>query len=178
MTNDIESILLSEQQLQSKVAELAQRITEDYRDKDPLFIGVLKGSFVFMADLIRHVSIPCEMDFMSLSSYGNKSETTGAVRIVQDLNRDIEGRHIIIIEDILDSGLTLNYLVGYLSGRNPASIRLCALLDKPSRRRAPIQADYVGFEIPDTFVVGYGLDFAERYRNLPYIGILKPAVYA
>ncbi len=178
MTNDIESILLSEQQLQSKVAELAQRITEDYRDKDPLFIGVLKGSFVFMADLIRHVSIPCEMDFMSLSSYGNKSETTGAVRIVQDLNRDIEGRHIIIIEDILDSGLTLNYLVGYLSGRNPASIRLCALLDKPSRRRAPIQADYVGFEIPDAFVVGYGLDFAERYRNLPYIGILKPAVYA
>ena len=178
MRNDIQSIFFSEEQIQSRVAEIGRAISRDFAGKTPLFVGVLKGSFIFMADLMRHVDIDCTMDFMAVSSYGNKSVTTGAVKINKDLNADIEGRHVIMVEDILDSGLTLNYLSNYLSGRNPASITLVTLLDKPSRRQAPVQADYVGFEIPDAFVVGYGLDYAEKYRNLPYIGILKPELYA
>lgn len=177
MEKDIESILFTQEQIAGKIKELAGAITEDYRGKNPLFVGVLKGSFVFMADLMREIPIPCEMDFMAVSSYGSKSETTGAVKILSDLTRDIENRHVIIVEDILDSGLTLSYLVNYLNVRKPASVRLCTLLDKPDRRRVPITADYIGFKIPDSFVVGYGLDFAEKYRNLPYIGILKPSVY-
>lgn len=178
MKNDIQSILFSQEKIQERVTEIGKAITRDFAGKEPLFVGVLKGSFMFMADLMRHVDISCSMDFMAVSSYGNKSVTTGAVKINKDLNSDIEGRHIIMVEDILDSGLTLNYLTNYLSGRNPASMTLITLLDKPSRRQAPVQADYVGFEIPDAFVVGYGLDYAEKYRNLPFIGILKPEVYA
>jgi hypoxanthine phosphoribosyltransferase len=177
MIKDLEEILLTAGQIEDKVSEIAARITNDYAGKNPIFIGVLKGSFVFMADLIRKIDLYCDIDFMAVSSYGNKSETTGAVKITKDLERDIENRDVIIVEDILDSGLTLNYLMGYLKSRNPSSIRLCTLLDKPARRKVPIIPDYTGFEIPDAFVVGYGLDFAERYRNLPYIGVLKPVIY-
>ena len=178
MRNDIQSILFTSEQIAERVSQLGESLSKDFKGKSPLFVGVLKGSFVFMSDLIRCVGIPCSMDFMAVSSYGNKSKTTGAVKIHMDLNQDIENRHVILIEDILDSGLTLSYLVNYLNGRNPASTTIVALLDKPARRQSPVSADYVGFEIPDAFVVGYGLDFAEKYRNLPYIGILKPEVYA
>lgn len=178
MRNDIQSIFFTEAQIEERVSELGAEISRDFAGREPILIGVLKGSFIFMADLIRHVDISCAVDFMAVSSYGNKSATTGAVKINKDLSADIENRHVIVVEDILDSGLTLNYLTNYLTSRNPASITLVALLDKPSRRQAPISADYVGFEIPDAFVVGYGLDFAEKYRNLPYIGILKPELYS
>ena len=177
MQNDIESVLYSEEQLQTRVRELGEAISRDFAGKEPLFVGVLKGSFIFMADLMRYVDLKCSVDFMAVSSYGNKSVTTGAVKINKDLSADIEGRDVIMVEDILDSGLTLNYLKQYLSVRKPASISLVTLLDKPARRKAPVQADYAGFEVPDAFVVGYGLDYAEKYRNLPYIGILRPAVY-
>ena len=178
MQNDIEYVLLEKSKIDLRVSEIGKSISEDFAGKNPLFIGVLKGSFIFMADLIRNVTIPCSMEFMAVSSYGSKSLTTGAVKIYLDLNVDVENRHLIIVEDILDSGLTLNYLVNYLSNRNPASITLTTLLDKPSRRQVPIHVNYTGFEIPDAFVVGYGLDYAERYRNLPYIGVLKPEVYS
>ena len=145
--------------------------------KNPLFVGVLKGCFVFMADLMRHVDLPCSIDFMAVSSYGSGTKTTGAVKIIKDLNQDIEGRDIILVEDILDSGVTLHYLTEYLSVRKPSTITIATLMDKPSRRKAPVYARYSGFEIPDAFVVGYGLDYDERYRNLPYIGILKESVY-
>ena len=177
MQKDIECVLYEEEAIKAKVLELGQAISRDYRDKDPVLIAVLKGSFMFMADLIRAIDVPCHIEFMGLSSYGSKSETTGAVRITQDLNTDIEGRHVIVVEDILDSGLTLNYLLGYLKNRHPASVEVCTLLDKPERRRVEIKCRYTGFQIPDAFVVGYGLDFAERYRNLPYVGVLKPSVY-
>lgn len=177
MEKDIESILITEHRLKEKVREIAEKINEDYKGRQPIFIGVLKGSFVFMSDLIREINLYCDIDFMAVSSYGNKSVTTGAVKIYKDLEKDIENRDVIIVEDILDSGLTLNYLMGYLKSRNPSSLRLCALLDKPARRMVPITADYTGFEIPDAFVVGYGLDYKELYRNLPYIGILKPEIY-
>ena len=177
MTHDIERILLSEEEIQNKVAEIGARISVDYAGKNPMFVGVLKGCFIFMADLMRNVSIPCSMDFMAVSSYSGVS-STGAVKINKDLSEDIGERHIILVEDILDSGVTLNYLKNYLMVRNPASIRIATLLDKPARRRAPIAADYSCFSVPDAFVVGYGLDYDERYRNLPYIGILKPEVYS
>lgn len=177
MTGDIESILLTEEQIEERISEMGADITKKYKDKNPIFVGVLKGCFVFMADLMRNVDIQCTMDFMAISSYGDGTTTTGAVKINKDLNQDIEGRHVIIVEDILDSGMTLSYLERYLSGRKPASITIVTLLDKPARRNADIKADYIGFEIPDAFVVGYGLDYAEKYRNLPYIGILKPEVY-
>jgi hypoxanthine phosphoribosyltransferase len=177
MRKDMDRILLSEEEIGKKVCQIADQITKDYTGKIPVFIGVLKGSFVFMADLMRKIDLYCDIDFMAVSSYGNKSETTGAVKITKDLERDIENRDVIIVEDILDSGLTLNYLMGYLKSRKPLSIRLCTLLDKPARRRVPIVPDYSGFEIPDAFVVGYGLDYGERYRNLPFIGVLKPEIY-
>lgn len=176
--DDIETVLLSEEQLQTRTAELGAMISKDFAGKEPLFVGVLKGCFVFMADLMRYVTIPCSMDFMAVSSYGNQTKTTGAVKINKDLNQDIEGRDIILVEDILDSGVTLQYLTEYLSVRKPASITIATLLDKPARRKAPIYATYAGFEVPDAFVVGYGLDFAEKYRNLPFIGVLKPEVYS
>jgi hypoxanthine phosphoribosyltransferase len=178
MLNDIDSVLLTEEQIQKRIAELGAEITRDFEGKDPLFVGVLKGCFMFMADLMRCVDLKCSVDFMSVSSYGNRSVTSGAVEITKDLSQDIENRHVIVVEDILDSGLTLNYLVNYLRVRKPASITLVTLLDKPARRRVPIKVDYSGFEIPDAFVVGYGLDYAERYRNLPFIGILKPEIYS
>lgn len=177
MRNDIERIFFSAEEIEETVKALGKKITEDYMDKNPLLIGVLKGSFVFMADLIKNIDTYCELDFMAVSSYGNGTTSTGAVKITKDLNEDIEGRHIIIIEDILDSGITLNYLKNYLSMRNPASISICTLLDKSARRQADIYADYVGFDCPDAFIVGYGLDYAEKYRNLPYIGVLKKEIY-
>lgn len=177
MREDIERILFSSEELQEKVKELGRDITRDYAGKYPICVGVLKGSFVFMADLMRRIDLPCQIEFMAVSSYGNRSETTGAVEIKKDLSMDIEGRHVIVIEDILDSGLTLSYLIHYLGNRNPASIEICTLLDKPARRKAPVNPRYLGFQIPDHFVVGYGLDFAERYRNLPYIGVLKKEIY-
>lgn len=177
MINDLEKVLITEQQLEEMVSDIAKKISEDYKDKEPVFIGILKGSFIFMADLIKKINVYCDIDFMAVSSYGNKSETTGAVKISKDLERDIENRDVIVVEDILDSGLTLNYLMGYLNSRKPSSVRLCTLLDKPARRKIPIKVDYTGFQIPDEFVVGYGLDYAERYRNLPYIGVLKPEIY-
>ena len=177
MREDILSILLSEEDIQKRVAELGAQISKDYEGKEPLFVGVLKGSFVFMADLVRHVTVQSSVDFMAVSSYGNKSVTTGAVKINNDLSQDIEHKDIIIVEDILDSGITLSYLMQYLQARNPASIRIATLLDKPARRCRDIKADYAGFEVPDAFVVGYGLDYAEKYRALPFIGVLKPEIY-
>ena len=178
MRNDIETILFTEEELRERVKELGAEITRDFADKgDLVFVGVLKGCFIFMADLMRSVDLKCSVDFMVVSSYGNGTSTTGAVRINKDLSRDIEGKNVIIVEDILDSGVTLNYLTKYLENRKPASITIATLMDKPERRRAEVNAKYVGFVIPDAFVVGYGLDYAEEYRNLPYVGILKPEVY-
>ena len=177
MTEDIECVLLSEKEIQLKVREIGAKISADYEGKNPIFVGVLKGCFIFMADLMRSVNIRCSMDFMAVSSYSGTS-STGAVKINKDLSQDILGRHLILVEDILDSGVTLNYLKQYLTVRKPASIRIATLLDKPARRKADIFADYSCFEVPDAFVVGYGLDYNETYRNLPYIGILKPEVYS
>ena len=178
MTNEIMKVLLTEEQIAKRVAEMGSELSKKFEGKQPLFIGVLKGSFIFMADLIRNIDLKCSMDFMAVSSYGSGTTTSGAVKINKDLNEDIEGRHIVIVEDILDSGVTLNYLCGYLNNRKPASITLVTLLDKPARRKSPIKADLVGFEVPDEFVVGYGLDYAENFRNLPFVGILKPEVYS
>lgn len=174
---DIERVLISAEELEAHVAEIGAQISRDFEGKDPIFIGVLKGCFIFMADLMRHVSIRCSMDFMAVSSYSGTT-STGAVKINKDLSEDIEGRHIIIVEDILDSGVTLNYLKNFLMVRRPASISIATLMDKPARRKADVYADYSCFEIPDAFVVGYGLDYNERYRNLPYIGVLKSEIYS
>ena len=176
MRDDIERVLITEEELHEKVAAMGAQISRDFRGKDPLFVCVLKGCFIFMADLLRCVDIRCAMDFMAVSSYSGV-KSTGAVKINKDLSEDIAGRHIIIVEDILDSGITLNYLKNFLMQRGPASISIATLMDKPARRKAPVFARYAGFEIPDAFVVGYGLDYDERYRNLPYIGILKREVY-
>ena len=175
--NDIERVFYSHEELQAKVKELGEAITRDYQGKSPIFVGVLKGCFVFMADLMRSVDLPCEIDFMAVSSYGKGTKSSGVVQINKDLSFDIAGRDVLIVEDILDSGVTLNYLKGYLENRNPASIKIVTLFDKPSRRKAPIYADYYGYEVPDEFIVGYGLDYAEKYRNLPYIGVLKHEIY-
>ena len=177
LENDIQSVLFSEEELKNRVAELAAMIEKDYAGKEIMLIGVLRGSFVFMADLCRAIDLPCTLDFMSVSSYGKGTTSNGQVQITKDLSEDISGRHVIVIEDILDSGNTLSYLLKMLHNRNPASIRLCTLLDKPDRRVKQVEVHYSGFTIPDAFVVGYGLDYAEKYRNLPYIGILKPEVY-
>ena len=176
MDKAIESILISAEEIEEKVSRMGRDISRDFEGKDPVFVGVLKGCFIFMADLMRHVSIDCSMDFMAVSSY-NGTNSTGAVKINKDLNGQIENRHLILVEDILDSGVTLNYLKNSLLVRKPASITIATLMDKPSRRKADIYADYSCFEVPDAFVVGYGLDYNERYRNLPYIGILKPEIY-
>ena len=175
--NDIQEVLFSEEQLKNRVREIAQQITADYQGKEIMLISVLRGSFVFMADLCRAIDIPCTLDFMAVSSYGKGTKSSGQVQITKDLSEDISDRHIIVVEDILDSGNTLSYLLKILENRHPASIRLCTLLDKPDRRVKPVEVHYSGFTIPDAFVVGYGLDYAEKYRNLPYIGILKPRVY-
>ena len=176
MLNDIERVLISREEIEREVSRIGRKISDDFRDKDPIFVGVLKGCFIFMADLMRTVKVNCSMDFMAVSSYQG-TNSTGAVKIIKDLSGIIEHKHIILVEDILDSGVTLNYIKNYLSVRNPASIRIATLLDKPARRKADIVADYSCFEVPDEFVVGYGLDYNEKYRNLPYIGILSPEVY-
>jgi hypoxanthine phosphoribosyltransferase len=177
MNNDIKEILLSEEEIQLKIAELGRVISEDYKDKNPLVICVLKGAAPFMADLIKRVSIFMEMDFMAVSSYGVSTVSSGEVRIIKDLDASVEGRHVLIVEDIIDSGLTLSYILDLLTRRKASSVKIITLLDKPHRRKVDLKPNYCGFLIPDEFVVGYGLDYAERYRNLPYIGILKPEVY-
>lgn len=177
MTDDIERVLLSEEELNAAVSKVAAQISKDFEGKNPLIVSVLKGSFVFMADLTRKITIPATIDFMALSSYSNKAKSSGEVRILKDLSVEIKNRHIIIVEDILDSGLTLNYTINMLKTREPASITLCTLLDKPQRRTVDIKPQYSCFSVCDEFVVGYGLDYNEYYRNLPYIGVLKPSVY-
>ena len=177
MENDIERVLLSEEELRTRVRELGEQITADYEGKCPVIVSILRGSYIFMADLTRSIRVPCTVDFMAISSYGKGTASSGQIRILKDLTESVEGKDVLVVEDILDSGNTLSHLVELLECRKAASIRLCTLLDKPSRRTKPVHADYVGFEVADHFVVGYGLDYAEHYRNLPYIGILKPAVY-
>ncbi|HHW03597.1 MAG TPA: hypoxanthine phosphoribosyltransferase [Thermoanaerobacterales bacterium] len=178
MHNDIEKILISEEQIKNRLKELGKQITEDYRDKENfLLVGVLKGAIIFMSDLIRHIDLPLQVDFMAVSSYGASTESSGVVRILKDLEENVEGKNLLIVEDIIDSGLTLSYMHSILKSRKPASIKICSLLDKPSRRKIDIKVDYLGFEIPDYFVVGYGLDYDEKYRNLPYICVLKPEIY-
>ena len=177
LDKDVERVLFSEEELKNRVAEIADQIDRDYAGKEPLLISVLRGSFVFMADLVRQIHLPCTVDFMAVSSYGAGTSSSGQVKIIKDLSEQIEGKDLIVVEDILDSGNTLSYLLQILQARHPASVRLCTLLDKPSRRVKEVELHYAGFSIPDYFVVGYGLDYAEKYRNLPYIGVLKPAVY-
>ena len=176
--DDIESVLLTEDQVQTKVRDLAAQISKDYAGRDVLLVGVLKGAFILMADLARHLTVPHEFDFMAVSSYGSATQTSGVVRILKDLDRDITGQHVLIVEDIVDSGLTLSWLMKYLQSRQPASVEVVALLRKPDAVKVNVPVKYVGFDIPNEFVVGYGLDFAERYRELPYVGVLKPDVYA
>ncbi len=177
MKQDIEKVLLSEEEIAAKVAELGAQISKDYADKNPLIVSVLRGSFVFMADLVRAIDVPCTVDFMSVSSYGSGTKSSGEVKITKDFDVSIEGRHLIIVEDILDSGRTLSYLMKTLKARGAASIALCTFLDKPERRVVPVEVAYKGFTVPDAFIVGYGLDYDQRYRNLPYVGVLKPSVY-
>ena len=177
MNEDIKKILISEDELKAIVERLGKQITEDYKGKNVLLIGILKGSVIFMADLMRAIEVPCNIDFMAVSSYGNGIESSGRVKINKDLDNDIQGKDIIIIEDILDSGKTLYYIRDILSARKPASIKICTLFDKPERREADIKADYIGSLVPNEFIVGYGLDYAEYYRNLPFIGVLKESVY-
>lgn len=179
MHQDIDHILVSEEDLQAKVAELGARISADYEGKDLLLVSILKGAVVFMADLMRAVSIPCGIDFMVVSSYGGaNTSSTGLVKIIKDLDQDLSGKDVLIVEDILDTGITLSHLMPMLQMRKPNSLRLCTILSKPSRRKADIEPDYCGFEVPDEFVVGYGLDYDEKYRNLPYVGVLKPEIYS
>ena len=179
MHPDVKEILYTEEQLKQCVAQLGAQITRDYagKEQDLVLVAILRGSYMFMADLSRAVELPLQIDFMSVSSYGKGTTSSGQVRIIKDLSDPIEGKNVILVEDILDSGNTLYYLTEVLQARKPASIKVCTLLDKPERRVKPIKADYSGFAVPDAFVVGYGLDYAERYRNLPYIGVLKPSVY-
>ena len=177
LEKDIQSVLFSEEQLKERVHAIAKQIEQDYAGKEIMLIAVLRGSFVFMADLCRAIDLPCTLDFMSVSSYGKGTSSSGQVQITKDLSEDISGRHVIVVEDILDSGNTLSYLLKILEHRNPASIRLCTLLDKPDRRVKQVEVHYSGFTIPDAFVVGYGLDYAEKYRNLPDIGVLHPRIY-
>jgi len=178
MHSDIQEIVLSQDRIRERIAELGVQISEDYGDEPVLMIAVLRGAAIFIADLSRQVASPIELDFMAVSSYGSSTKSSGVVRIIKDLDEDIEGRHVLVVEDILDTGLTLKYLLKNLASRKPKSLEVCTLLSKEGKQRVPISCKYIGFDVPDEFVVGYGLDYAERYRNLPYIGILKPAVYA
>ena len=171
-------VLIDEEALQARIRELGREISEDYAGRDVLLIGVLKGAVFFMSDLMRSLTLPCEIDFMAISSYGDSTDSSGVVRILKDLDINIEGRDVLVVEDIIDSGLTLSYLMRNLEARGPASTEICALLTKPERREIDVPVRYVGFEIPNRFVIGYGLDFAERYRNLPYVGVLDPNLVA
>ena len=175
--NDVSEILYTEEKLQEIVQAMGRRITEDYQGKNLFLVSVLKGSLIFMADLMWAIDLPCAIDFLSVSSYGAGTTTSGEVRILKDLDSTLEGRDVLVVEDILDSGVTLSFLLKNLSARQPRSIRLCTLLDKPERRKVDIRPDYVGAVVPDEFIVGYGLDYAEKYRNLPFIGVLKPEIY-
>lgn len=177
MLNDIKEVLITEEKLKETVKSLAQQINRDYAGKDVILVSVLKGAVVFMADIMREIDLKCEIDFMVVSSYGSGVKTSGNVKIIKDIDQPIEGKDVIIIEDILDSGVTLSNLIKMLKERNPNSLEICTLLDKPARRMADVHAKYIGIEVPDAFVVGYGLDFDEKYRNLPFVGVLKPEVY-
>jgi hypoxanthine phosphoribosyltransferase len=170
----VSEVLIDEERLRTRVTELGEEISADYADREPLLVGVLKGAVFFMADLMRHLTVACQVDFMAISSYGTAADSSGVVRILKDLEMNIAGRDVLVVEDIIDSGLTLSYLMRNLESREPASLEICALMTKPARREMDVRVRYVGFEIPNRFVVGYGLDFAERYRNLPYVGVLDP----
>jgi hypoxanthine phosphoribosyltransferase len=172
----VTEVLIEPEALQHRVAELGEEISADYAGRDLLLVGVLKGAVFFMADLMRHLTIPCEIDFMAISSYGDSTDSSGVVRILKDLDINIEGRHVLVVEDIIDSGLTLSYLIRNLEAREPSSLEICALLTKPERREIDVPVRYVGFEIPNRFVIGYGLDYSELYRNLPYVGVLDPGL--
>ena len=178
MDQDILKVLITQDEIQARTQELGDRLYERFHDKNPMFVGVLNGCFIFMADLVRAAQLKSEVEFIGLSSYKNATKSSGSVQITRDLQRDINGRDIIVVEDILDSGNTLAFLTDYLRAKGAASVTIATLLDKPARREKPIKADYVGFEVPDEFVVGYGLDYAQQYRNMPYIGVLKPEVYS
>ena len=177
MNKDIKKILIEEKILQAKVAELGAKVTEDYRGKDLLIVCVLKGAVIFTSDLIRKIDLPLDIDFMAISSYGANTKSSGVVRILKDLDMSIEGKHVLIVEDIIDSGLTLAYMIENLKSRGPASVEICTILDKKERRTIDLDIKYTGFVVPDEFVVGYGLDYAEKYRNLPYIAVLKEEIY-
>ena len=178
LSDDIKEILYNEEELRAKIREIGEKINLDYKGKELVLVGILKGSVPFMADLIKEINIACTMDFMAVSSYGNSTKTSGVVRILKDLDFQIENKDILIVEDIIDSGVTLSYLIDYLKRRNPSSINVACLLNKPDRRKVEIYAKYIGFDVPDYFLVGYGLDYAEKYRNLPYVGILKEEIYS
>jgi hypoxanthine phosphoribosyltransferase len=177
MKQDIKEILIPEDELQNRIKELGRQITEDYKGKDLVLVCVLKGAIMFMSDLSKYIDLPLTMDFMAVSSYGSSTQSSGVVKIIKDLDASIEGKDVLIVEDIIDTGLTLSYLVENLKSRGPKSVKICTLLDKPNKRKADVAYDYKGFTVPDEFVVGYGLDYAEKYRNLPYISILKEEVY-
>lgn len=175
---DLASVLLTEDAIRARVAELGRELAADYAGHNPLLVGVLKGSVVFLSDLVREMAIPLEIDLVCVSSYGHSADSCGEITILKDLSAPVQGRHVVLVEDILDSGLTICHLAALLGQREPASLRVCALLSKPSRRKVQCEADYLGFEIPDEFVVGYGLDYAERFRWLPYVAVLKPEIYS
>ena len=177
MREDVKKVLFDEEQLAKKVNELGTQISKDYKGKDLIVVGVLKGSVVFAADLIKNITIPCEIDFMAVSSYGNATESSGVVRIIKDLDHNIEGKHVLLVEDIVDSGITLTYLLKYLKARKAESIEIVTLLNKPERRTVDLDVKYIGFEVPNEFIIGYGIDYAEKYRNLPFVGVLKEEVY-
>lgn len=177
MMNDIERVLITKEELEKNAKDLGSRISKDYKGKDLVIIGVLKGGFIFLSDLARNITIPIELDFMSVSSYGNSAKSSGVVKIIKDVDTNIDGKHVLIVEDIIDTGLTLNHLVELLKTRGPLSVKICAAFDKPSRRKAPVKVDYKGTEIPDEFVVGYGLDYSGMYRNIPELCVLKRDVY-
>lgn len=178
MHNDIKSILISEEELAKRIKEMGAQLTEDYKGKDLMVVGILKGCMLYLSDLVRNIDLPLTMDFMVVSSYGSATKSSGVVRIIKDLEREIEGKDVLIVEDIVDTGLTLSYLIENLKTRNPNSVKVCSLLDKPDRRKVHVDIEYVGFQIPDEFVVGYGLDYDEVYRNLPFVCVLKPEVYS
>jgi hypoxanthine phosphoribosyltransferase len=176
--NDLQSILYTDEQIAQRVSELGAQISADYEGKSLVLVGVLNGAVMFLADLARAITVPVSLDMVAISSYGSYSSTSGVVRIMKDLDQSIESQHVLIVEDIVDTGLTLNYLVDYMRARNPASVKVVAMLSKPSRHKVKVHVEYLGFTVPDEFVVGYGLDYAQRYRNLPCIGVLKPEIYA
>ncbi|AOR22349.1 hypoxanthine phosphoribosyltransferase [Clostridium taeniosporum] len=177
MREDIQEILFDEEVLKQKIKEMASKISEDYKGKELVVVGILKGSVIFAAELIKNISIPCEIDFMAVSSYGNSTETSGVVRILKDLDHGVEGKDILLVEDIVDSGVTLSYLLKYLKARKANTIEIVSLLNKSARRKVEVDVKYIGFEVPDSFIVGYGIDYAEKYRNLPFIGTLKSEIY-